>query len=59
MEIISLAGYTEDEKREIARQHLIDKQVKNHGLKKEFEVSDEALQEIDPHLHPRGGRAEP
>jgi ATP-dependent Lon protease len=47
MEIISLAGYTEDEKREIARQHLIDKQVKNHGLKKgEFEVSDEALQEV-------------
>ncbi len=47
MEIIPLAGYTEDEKREIARQHLIDKQVKNHGLKKgEFEVSDEALQEI-------------
>ncbi|SFK56203.1 endopeptidase La [Shimia haliotis] len=47
MEIISLAGYTEDEKREIARQHLIDKQIKNHGLKKgEFEVSDEAIQEI-------------
>jgi ATP-dependent Lon protease len=47
MEIISLAGYTEDEKREIARQHLIDKQVKNHGLKKgEFEVTDEALTEI-------------
>ncbi|WP_422050353.1 endopeptidase La [Shimia sp.] len=47
MEIISLAGYTEDEKREIARQHLIDKQIKNHGLKKgEFEVSDEALQEV-------------
>ncbi|WP_294225054.1 endopeptidase La [uncultured Shimia sp.] len=47
MEIIPLAGYTEDEKREIARQHLIDKQIKNHGLKKgEFEVSDEALQEI-------------
>ncbi|SMX42817.1 endopeptidase La [Actibacterium lipolyticum] len=47
MEIISLAGYTEDEKREIARQHLIAKQVKNHGLRKgEFEVSDEALNEI-------------
>ncbi len=47
MEIISLAGYTEDEKREIAKQHLISKQVKNHGLKKsEFEISDEALQEI-------------
>ena len=47
MEIISLAGYTEDEKREIARRHLIDKQIKNHGLKKnEFEVSDGALNDI-------------
>ncbi|WP_372887741.1 endopeptidase La, partial [Shimia sp.] len=47
MEIISLAGYTEDEKREIARQHLIAKQVKNHGLKKgEFEITDEALTEV-------------
>ncbi|MBT8457043.1 MAG: endopeptidase La, partial [Alphaproteobacteria bacterium] len=47
MEIIPLAGYTEDEKREIARQHLIEKQVKNHGLKSsEFELTDAALQEI-------------
>ena len=47
MEIISLAGYTEDEKREIAKQHLIEKQVKNHGLKlKEFELTDEALNEM-------------
>ncbi|WP_209504054.1 MULTISPECIES: endopeptidase La [unclassified Ruegeria] len=47
MEIIPLAGYTEDEKREIAKQHLISKQVKNHGLKaKEFELTDEALQKI-------------
>lgn len=47
MEIIPLAGYTEDEKREIAKQHLISKQVKNHGLKdKEFELTDEALQSI-------------
>ncbi|MEL6520677.1 MAG: endopeptidase La [Pseudomonadota bacterium] len=47
MEIISLAGYTEDEKREIARQHLIDKQIGNHGLKKgEFSITDDALQEI-------------
>jgi len=46
MEIIPLAGYTEDEKREIAKQHLIDKQMKNHGLKpKEFELTDEALSE--------------
>ncbi len=47
MEIIPLAGYTENEKAEIARQHLIDKQVKNHGLKKaEFELTDDALQEV-------------
>ncbi|MEL7026678.1 MAG: endopeptidase La, partial [Pseudomonadota bacterium] len=47
MEIIPLAGYTEDEKSEIAKQHLIAKQVKNHGLKKtEFELTDDALQEI-------------
>ncbi|RII38210.1 endopeptidase La [Pseudooceanicola sediminis] len=47
MEIISLAGYTEDEKREIARQHLVDKQIKNHGLRKgEFEVTDGALSEM-------------
>jgi ATP-dependent Lon protease len=47
MEIIPLAGYTEDEKAEIARQHLIAKQVKNHGLKSsEFVLTDEALQEM-------------
>ena len=47
MEIIPLAGYTEDEKREIAKQHLLPKQVKNHGLKKgEFKVTDEALTEM-------------
>ncbi|UWQ89894.1 endopeptidase La [Rhodobacteraceae bacterium M382] len=47
MEIIPLAGYTEDEKREIAKQHLISKQVKNHGLKsKEFELTEEALSEM-------------
>ncbi len=47
MEIIPLAGYTEDEKREIARQHLIEKQVKNHGLRKgEFVMTDAALTDI-------------
>jgi len=47
MEIISLAGYTEDEKREIAKQYLLPKQLKGHGLKKgEFELSDEALTDI-------------
>ncbi len=47
MEIISLSGYTEDEKREIARQHLLPKVMKNHGLKeKEFAVADSALTEM-------------
>jgi len=47
MEIIPLAGYTEDEKREIAKQHLLPKQVKANGLKKgEFSVSDDALNHV-------------
>ncbi len=47
MEVIPLAGYTEDEKAEIARQHLIPKQMKDHGLKEgEFSISDEALMDI-------------
>ncbi|MFZ8941039.1 MAG: endopeptidase La [Gemmobacter sp.] len=47
MEIIPLAGYTEDEKRGIARGHLIPKQITNHGLKKgEFAITDGALTEV-------------
>ncbi|WP_375266400.1 endopeptidase La [Planktotalea sp.] len=47
MEIIPLAGYTEDEKCEIAKQHLLSKQVTNHGLKEaEFTLTDEALREM-------------
>ncbi|WP_114966831.1 endopeptidase La [Alkalilacustris brevis] len=47
MEIIPLSGYTEDEKAEIAKRHLISKQVKNHGLKKdEFALTDAALKEV-------------
>ena len=34
MEIISLSGYTEQEKVEIAKLHLLDKQMEAHGLKK-------------------------
>ena len=45
MEIIRLSGYTEDEKMEIAKRHLIPKQIEHHGLKeKEFSLDDEALQ---------------
>jgi ATP-dependent Lon protease len=47
MEIIPLAGYTEEEKAEIAHRHLVPKQVANHGLKEdEFSLAHEALQEM-------------
>ncbi|PVA06124.1 endopeptidase La [Thalassorhabdomicrobium marinisediminis] len=47
MEIIPLSGYTEDEKREIAKQHLLGKVMKNHGLKaSEFTLDDSALTAI-------------
>ena len=56
MEIIPLAGYTEDEKREIAKQHLLAKQVKNHGLKKgEFELTDAGLTDIIRHYTREAG----
>ena len=51
-----MAGYTEDEKREIARRHLIDKAVKNHGLKKgEFELTDSALTSMIQHYTREAG----
>jgi ATP-dependent Lon protease len=44
MEIIRIAGYTEDEKVEIARKHLIPHAVLKHGLdKEEWKIDDEAL----------------
>jgi ATP-dependent Lon protease len=47
MEIIRLEGYTEDEKVEIAKRHLIDKQIAAHGLKKgEFELSEDGLRDL-------------
>lgn len=47
MEIIRLSGYTEDEKLEIAKRHLLPKQLKSHGLKKkEWAISDGALRDV-------------
>ncbi len=47
MEIIRIAGYTEDEKVEIAKRHLIDKQIEAHGLKKgEFAITDAAILDL-------------
>ena len=47
MEIIRIPGYTESEKIEIAKLHLIPAQIKEHGLKdNEFFIEDEALKDI-------------
>lgn len=47
MEIIRIAGYTEPEKMEIAKRHLIPHQRENHGLQaEEWSLSDEALMEL-------------
>jgi len=44
LEIIRLSGYTEHEKLEIAKRHLIDKQIEANGLKKtDLEFSDEGI----------------
>jgi ATP-dependent Lon protease len=47
METIRLPGYTEDEKVEIAKRHLITKQMKAHGVKEnEWSISDDALRDL-------------
>ncbi|WP_391202264.1 endopeptidase La [Psychrobacillus sp. L4] len=47
MEIISIAGYTEIEKLSIAKNHLLPKQVKEHGLTKtQLQVKDEAIVDV-------------
>ncbi len=47
MEIIELGSYTDEEKLMIAKDHLIPKQMKKHGLKKaQLRITDDALREI-------------
>lgn len=47
MEIIELSSYTDEEKLMIAKEHLLPKQLKKHGLKKtQVRLSDDALREI-------------
>jgi ATP-dependent Lon protease len=47
MELIRLPGYTEDEKVEIAKRHLIPKTMKAHGLKKtEWSITDDGLKDL-------------
>ena len=47
MEVIELASYTDEEKLQIARNHLIPKQLKRHGLKKtQLKLTDDGIREI-------------
>jgi ATP-dependent Lon protease len=47
MEVLEIAGYTEEEKLEIATAHLVDKQVKNHGLSAEsIRFTPDALRQV-------------
>jgi ATP-dependent Lon protease len=56
MEVIRLSGYTEDEKVEIAKQHLIPKQMEDHGLEEgEWGMSEEALRSLIRHYTREAG----
>ena len=47
MEVIELSSYTDEEKLQIAKQHLLPKQLKRHGLKKsQVKLTDDAIREI-------------
>ena len=47
MEVLEIAGYTEEEKLQIATDHLVDKQVKNHGLTPEYiRFTPDALRQV-------------
>ena len=52
MEIIQLAGYTEQEKLEIAQRYLVDRQLEANGLTaQQCEITEEALRAIITRLH--------
>jgi len=56
MEILEIPGYTRREKLAIARQHLIPKQLEEHGLKAEqLTITDEAVEEIIEHYTREAG----
>jgi ATP-dependent Lon protease len=56
MEVIRLAGYTEDEKLNIARNYLIPKQMKNNGVHEdELKISDAAIRDVIRHYTREAG----
>ncbi len=60
MEVLELAGYTEEEKLKIAVEHLIAKQIGNHGLTAEqVDFTEPAIRAADSRLHAGGRRPQP
>jgi ATP-dependent Lon protease len=60
MEIIRIPGYTEDEKVQIAKRHLMPKVTEANGLKPgEWTINDEALIDMVRYFTREAGRAEP
>ena len=60
MEVIQLAGYTEEEKLQIAKRYLVPRQIERNGLKRsQIAFSDAGLRAIIARVHARGGRAQP
>ena len=56
MEVIRIAGYTEDEKTEIAKKYLIPKQIKESGLKEnEWSIDDQSIKNIIRHYTRESG----
>jgi ATP-dependent Lon protease len=56
MEIIRIPGYTEDEKVEIARRHLIPKQMSAHGIRKtEWSISEDSIRDLIRHYTREAG----
>ncbi len=56
MEIIRIPGYTEDEKIEIAKRHLLPKQMKENGLtEEEFSLSENAMRQLIRHYTREAG----
>jgi ATP-dependent Lon protease len=56
MEILEIPGYTRNEKKAIARQHLLPKQLDEHGIKEaQLEITDSAIEEIIEHYTREAG----
>lgn len=59
MEVIELSSYTDEEKLQIVKNHLLPKELKRHGLKKsQLKLTDDAIREVITGLYPgiRGAR---